>query len=84
MTIKNICTYDVLVSCTVCACVANSVRISLFAEDSLNLCSELEATTKVFEDFIEIYLKKKDLLSLRMVNDVKMMFDKLFIIYRKG
>nr|KAG5701431.1 hypothetical protein BaRGS_032763 [Batillaria attramentaria] len=52
--------------------------------DALKLSRELEQTAKVFEEFIDVYRKNSDVMGLRLVNDIKMLFERLFIVHRKG
>lgn len=56
----------------------------LFADESINLFKQLEQTAKVFEDYIDVYRENEDVNAFRMVNDIKMLFERLFLVQHKG
>jgi hypothetical protein len=50
----------------------------------LEKCQELEQTASVFDDLINLYKERKDVQGYRAVNDVKMLFERLFVTFSKG
>lgn len=54
------------------------------AGNVLKLSRELQQTAKVFEELIQMYRERKYLHGFRMINDIKMLFERLFISYAKG
>ena len=54
------------------------------AGNVLKLSRELQQTAKVFEELIQMYRERKYLHGFRMINDIKMLFERLFISHTKG
>ncbi|KAL8600005.1 hypothetical protein ACOMHN_057774 [Nucella lapillus] len=53
-------------------------------ENALRLSKELQQTAEVFEELIDLYKERRYEQGYRMVNDVKLLFERIFLTLSKG
>ena len=54
------------------------------ADNVVALAQELQQTAAVFEELIDLYRQRKDLQGYRTINDVKLLFDRIFVTNSNG